>query len=87
METEESRDLFISGPFIWLFRESTAWQRERKNSIGGCYMREMKDPVNGGSIPGTPFTSRSQSIHDSTYDWEENYSQLGNEVTSVFCTS
>lgn len=32
-------------------------------------------------------TSWSQSIHSLTSDWEENYSQLGKEVTSVFCMS
>lgn len=32
-------------------------------------------------------TSWSQSIHGLTSDWEENYSQLGKEVTSVSCMS
>lgn len=32
-------------------------------------------------------TLGSQSIHGLTSDWEENYSQLGKEVTSVSCMS
>lgn len=83
------RGPFTSGTF-YLVIQRTQHHREKQKHI---HLRSLYELTKMSScVEVTPWVQCScykqcfQSTQNSTSDWEENYSQLGNEGSSVFCS-